>query len=103
MEGVSQSGAEEGAAFLESGEVFSLIVGDPVAPANEHDALPLKGEGAHRAGVTLAARDLLLEEEFGPRAVEGGLAGILEEALVDEVWATITAVDPMLVLAAFFL
>ncbi len=43
---------------------------------------------------------LVLEEEFGPGAVDGGLAGILEEALVDEVWATITAVHPVLVLAA---
>ena len=40
--------------------------------------------------------DLLLEEEFGPGAVQDGLIGVLEEALMDEVGPAPTAMDPVL-------
>ena len=44
--------------------------------------------------------DLFLEEEFGPGAMEDGLVGVFEEALMDEVWPGPAAVDPVLVFTA---
>jgi len=38
---------------------------------------------------------LFLEEEFGPGAMEDGLVGVFEEALMDEVWPGPAAVDPV--------
>lgn len=43
--------------------------------------------------------DLFLEEEFGPGAVQGRLAGILEEALMSEVGTAPATMNPVLVLA----
>lgn len=84
----------------EGRKIGGFIIRSAVAPAEEHDALPLEGESAHGAGMTLAFGDLLLEEELGPRTVEGRLPGILEEALMDEVRATVAPMNPMLVLTA---
>ena len=88
--------------MCEGGEIGDFIVREALAPALEHDALPLEGESAHGAGVTLAFGDLGLEEEFGPGAMESRLTGILEEALMEEVWAAVTAMNPMLILATLF-
>ncbi len=88
--------------MLECGEIGGFIIRDAIAPADIHDPLPFEGEGADGTGVTFAFGDLGLEEEFGPLTVEGRLAGVLKEALVHEVRATLAAVDPMLVFATLF-
>ena len=84
-------------------EVDCFVVQDAVAPAHEHDALPFEGQSAHCGRISFATGDLFFEEEFGPRAVEGRLAGVFKEALMDEVRPGPTAMDPMLVFAAFLL
>ena len=84
-------------------EVDCFVVQDAVAPAHEHDALPFEGQRAHCGGMSFATGDLFFEEEFGPRAVEGGLAGVFKEALMDEVRPGPTAMHPMLVFAALLL
>ena len=43
---------------------------------------------------------LFLEEEFGPGAMENGLVGVFEEALMEEVGPAPAAMDPVLVFAA---
>ena len=50
----------------------------------------------------LAAGELFLEVELGPGTVQGGLAGILEEGLVQEVGPGPAAMDPVLIFTAFF-
>jgi hypothetical protein len=50
--------------------------------------------------VLLPAGELFLEVEFGPGTVQGRLAGVFEEGLVEEVRAGPAAMDPVLVLAA---
>lgn len=55
---------------MECGEIGGFIIGDTIAPADVHDALPFEGESADGAGMTLAFGDLCLEEEFGPGALE---------------------------------
>ena len=52
-------------------EVGGFLIGDTIAPALEHDALPLKGQGAHGGGMSFTFGFLLLEEGFGPGTVEG--------------------------------
>ena len=84
-------------------EVDCFVVQDAVAPAHEHDALPFEGQSAHRGRISFATGDLFFEEEFGPRAVEGRLAGVFKEALMDEVRPGPPSMDPMLVFAALFL
>src|SRR6266516_6091094 len=84
-------------------EVDCFVVQDAVAPAHEHDALPFEGQSAHRGRISFATGDLFFEEEFGPRAVEGRLAGVFKEALMDEVRPGPTAMHPMLVFAALLL
>ena len=44
--------------------------------------------------------DLLLEEEFSPGAMENGLVGVFEKALMQEVGPAPAAMDPVLVFAA---
>ncbi len=83
----------------EGGEISVVVIRDAIAPANEHDPLPLEGESADGAGVTLAASDLVLKEEFGPLTVEGRLAGVLIEALMDEVGPAVASMHPVLVFA----
>ena len=91
------------ASVFETLEVSSFVVQDAVAPAHEHDALPFEGQSAHRGRMTFTTSELFFEEEFGPRAVEGRLAGVFKEALMDEVRPGPTAMDPMLVFAALLL
>ena len=81
-------------------EVDCFVVQDAVAPAHEHDALPFEGQRAYCGGMSFATGELILDKGFGPRAVEGGLAGVFKEALMDEVRPGPTAMDPMLVFAA---
>ena len=59
-----------------------------IAPADEHDALPFEGEGAHGGGMVFTFGDLFEDKYFGPVAVEEGLTGIFEEGLMDEVGPT---------------
>jgi hypothetical protein len=81
-------------------EVGCFIIRDTVAPADEHDALPFEGQGAHSGGMLFAFGDLFLDEELSLCAVQDRLVGILEEALVNEVGSAPTAMNPMLVFAA---
>ena len=89
--------------MFESLEVSSFVVRGAVTPAHEHDALPFEGQRAHCGGMSFATGDLFFEEEFGPRAVEGRLAGVFKEALMEEVRPGPTAMHPMLVFAALLL
>ena len=84
-------------------EVSSFIVRDAITPAHKHDALPLEGQSAHRGRISFAATKLLLDKRFGPGAVDGRLAGIFKEALMEEVGPGPTAMDPMLIFAALLL
>jgi len=59
----------------------------------------LKGQSAHRSGISFAPLELILDKRFGPTAVEHRLAGVFEEALMDEVRPGPAAMDPMLVFA----
>jgi hypothetical protein len=70
---------------LETLEVDCFVVGDTVAPADKHDALPLKGQGADSGGISFAAGELIFNKHLGPTAVEHRLAGVFEKALMDEV------------------
>src|ERR1700687_5787298 len=72
-----------------------------VAPAHKHDALPLEGQSADGSGIGVAAGELILDKHLGPTAVEDRLAGVFEEALMDEVGPGPAAMDPVLVFAAF--
>jgi hypothetical protein len=74
------------ASALETLEVDCFVVRDTVAPAHEHDALPLKGQSADGGGIGFAAGELILNKHLRPTAVEHGLAGVFEEALMDEGW-----------------
>jgi len=89
--------------LFETLEVSSFVVREAVAPAHEHDALPLEGQSARRGGISFAPLELILDIGFGPTAVECRLAGVFKEALMDEVRPGPTAMDPMLVFAAFLL
>src|SRR6266567_7148879 len=89
------------ASVLETLEVDCFVVRDAVAPAHEHDALPLEGQGTDGGGISFAARHLLLEIELGPLAMEHRLAGVFEEALVSKVRPGPAAMDPALIFAAF--
>jgi len=89
--------------LFETLEVSSFVVREAVAPAHEHDALPLEGQSARRGGISFAPLELILDKGFGPTAVECRLAGVFKEALMDEVRPGPTAMDPMLVFAAFLL
>ena len=73
-----------------------------IAPADEHDALPFEGEGAHGGGMVFTFGDLFEDKYFGPVAVEEGLTGIFEEGLMDEVGPTPATMDPELIFAAAF-
>src|SRR5205807_5257133 len=57
----------------------------------------------YRGGIGFTALELILDKHFGPRAVEGRLAGVFKEALMEEVGPGPTAMDPMLVFAALLL
>ena len=85
---------------METLEVDCFLIRDAVAPAHEHDALPLEGQGADGGGISFAAGHLLLEIELGPAAMEHRLAGIFEEALVSKVRPGPASMDPVLVFAA---
>ena len=91
------------ASVFETLEVSSFVVQDAVAPAHEHDALPFEGQSAYRGRMTFTTSELILDKGFDPRAVEGRLAGVFKEALMDEVRPGPTAMDPMLVFAALLL
>jgi hypothetical protein len=86
---------------LETLEVDCFVVGDTVAPAHKHDALPLKGQGTDGGGIGFAAGELIFNKHFGPSAVEHRLAGVFEEALVSKVRPGPASMDPVLVFAAF--
>jgi hypothetical protein len=49
---------------FETLEVNSFVVGDAIAPAHEHDALPFKGEGADRGRMSFTTGDLILDKYF---------------------------------------
>ena len=66
-------------------EIDYFVVRDAVAPTHEHDTLPFEGQSADRGGMSFATPDLVLNEELGPRAMQGRLTSILEEALVNKV------------------
>ena len=69
---------------METLEVGCFVVRDPVVSTHEYDTLPFEGQSADRGGMRFATPDLVLNEELGPRAMQGRLAGILEEALVSK-------------------
>ena len=50
-------------------EVSGFVIGNAVAPADEHDALPFEGQSAHGGRMLFTLGDLLLDEELGPGAV----------------------------------
>ena len=93
-------GGERRAAVSECGEIGGFVIWGAVGPAGERDALPFEGESTDGGGMGFTFGDLLVEEEFGPGAVEGGLAGVLIEALMDEVRPAVASMDPVLVFAA---
>ena len=91
------------ASVFETLEVSSFVVGEAIAPAHKHDALPLEGQSAHGGGMSFTSLKLILDKYFGPGAVESRLAGVFKEALMEEVRPGPPAMDPMLVFAALLL
>ena len=79
---LDEFGDEVRASALETLEVDCFVVGDTVAPAHKHDALPLKGQGTDGSRISFAAGELIFNKHLGPTGVEHRLAGIFEEALV---------------------
>ena len=69
---------------METLEVDCFVIGDTVAPAHKHDALPLKGQGTDGGGISFAAGELIFNKRLGPTAMEHRLAGGFEEALVSK-------------------